>query len=85
MNIVTIKDLEHALDNLVAAMAAKGLERPRPQVEFKADSGRVCGWLHAESLIGDKACVSIDGYDISDLMKNMMAYIERLDPTGISA
>tara|TARA_R110000824_G_C14776255_1_gene631469 strand:+ start:180 stop:431 length:252 start_codon:yes stop_codon:yes gene_type:complete len=83
MNIVTIRDLEHALDNLVAAMAAKGLERPRPQVEFKTD--RVCGWLHAESLIGYKECVSIDGYDISDLMKNMMAYIERLDPTGISA
>jgi hypothetical protein len=76
MNIVTIKDLEHALQQIAEAMSAKGIIAPAPEITFK--QGRVNGWLHASGLIGGRVCVDFYGDDVNEMADRMLAHVDAL-------
>jgi hypothetical protein len=76
MNIVTIKDLDAALTQIAEAMSAKGIIEPNPQFEMK--QGRVTGWLHAQSMIGDRTCHSFHTDNVNEVAAKMMVFVMKL-------
>jgi hypothetical protein len=76
MNIVTIKDLDAALQQIAEAMSAKGIIEPNP--EITVTQGRVIAWLHASSKIGGKLCVDFYGADVNEVAAAMLAHVMKL-------
>ena len=76
MNIVTIKDLDAALTQIAEAMSAKGIIEPNPEITFR--QGRVNGWLHASSMIGDRTCHAFYGADVNEVAAAMLAHVDAL-------
>ena len=75
--IITIEDIHEALNGIAAAMTDKGIEDPRPDIQFKQD-GRITGWLHARSLIGGKSCVQFNGDSATLLLADMRGHVAAL-------
>ena len=76
MNIVTIKDLDAALQQIAEAMSAKGIIGPNPEITLK--QGRVSAWLHATSNIGGRVCVDFYGADVNEVAAAMLAHVYAL-------
>jgi hypothetical protein len=75
--IKTIEDIHAALDGIASAMTDKGIVNPRQSIDFKQD-GRVQGWLHASSPIGDETCVPFYGNSATLLLDEMLAHVVAL-------
>ena len=75
--IITIEDIHAALDGIAAAMTDKGIEDPRPDIQFKQD-GRVLGWLHGAGDIGGKSCVSFYGHSATIVLDDMLDHVVAL-------
>jgi hypothetical protein len=76
MNIVTIKDLDAALQQIAVAMSAKGIIAPNPEITLK--QSRVTGWLHANSMIGGRVCTDFYGADFNEVAAAMLAHVDAL-------
>tara|TARA_R110000782_G_scaffold13981_1_gene41185 strand:+ start:421 stop:810 length:390 start_codon:yes stop_codon:yes gene_type:complete len=76
MNIVTIKDLDAALQQISEAMSAKGIIEPNPQFEVR--QSRVTGWLHAQSNIGDRTCHGFHADNVNEAAAKMMVFVMKL-------
>tara|TARA_R110000772_G_scaffold31234_1_gene77177 strand:+ start:2643 stop:3032 length:390 start_codon:yes stop_codon:yes gene_type:complete len=76
MNIVTIKDLDAALQQIAEAMSAKGIIGPNPEITLK--QGRVSAWLHAQSNIGDRTCHGFHADNVNEAAATMLAFIDAL-------
>ena len=75
--IITIEDIHAALDGIAAAMTDKGIESPRPDIQFK-NGNQVRGWLQAVSLIGAKGYISFYGDNATTVLAEMLDHIAAL-------
>ena len=75
--IKTIEDINAGLDGIAAAMTDKGIERPQPDIKFN-QGGSMVGYLHANSPIGGKSCVSFYGHSATIVLSMMLDHVVAL-------
>tara|TARA_R110000782_G_scaffold60647_2_gene125260 strand:- start:1989 stop:2378 length:390 start_codon:yes stop_codon:yes gene_type:complete len=75
--IKTIEDIHAALNGIAEAMTDKGIEDPRPDIQFM-HGGNIRGWLQARNRVGGKVYVPFYGHSATIVLDDMLDHVVAL-------